>query len=141
MYIQHYENIYFHQLLGQSLTHISFECNVTKILYACSMADKRTGSPRKSRRIEARQGSRTNTLLVHIAAEQISEQQQNVKQDTMQQQIQSCISAAIPDITTSVITALTAHGIIMPLLACNQQQLQLLLTIHQDNLGLLHKLH
>ena len=31
----------------------------------------------------------------------------------MQQQIQSCGSAAIPDITTSVITALTAHGLIM----------------------------
>ena len=115
MYIQHYENIYVHQLREQSFTHISLECNVTKILYTCSMVDKRTGPPRKSRRIAARQWSRTNTLLVHIAAEQTSEQQQNVKQDTMQQQIQSCISAAIP-----VITALTAHGIIMPLLAWNQ---------------------
>ena len=137
MYIQHFENKYFHQLLVQSLTHISLEYNVTKILYTCSMADKRTGPPRKSRRIEARQGSRINTLLAPIAAEQ-SEQHQNVTQDTMQQQIQSCISAAIPDITTSVITALTAHWLIMPLLACNQQQQ---LTIHQDNLGLLHKLH
>ena len=76
------------------------------------MADKRTGPPRKSRRIAARQGSRTNILLVPIAAEQISEQQ-NVARDMMLQQIQSCISAAIPDITTSVITALTVHGLIM----------------------------
>jgi hypothetical protein len=62
--------------------------------------------------MEAGQGSRTNILLVPIAAEQLSEQQ-NVTRDMMQQQIQSCISAAIPDITTSVITALTVYGIIM----------------------------
>ena len=59
------------------------------------MADKRTEPPRKSRRTEARQGSRTNTLLVPISAEQIGEQQQNVTQDTMHQQIQSCVSAAV----------------------------------------------
>lgn len=114
MYIQHFENKYFHQLLGQSRAHISLEYNVTKILYTCSMADKRTRPPRKSRKIEARQGSRTNTLLVPISAEQISELQQNGTRDTMQQHIQSCISAAIPDITTSVIIALTPHGFIMP---------------------------
>jgi hypothetical protein len=62
--------------------------------------------------MEAGQGSRTNILLVPIAAEQLSEQQ-NVTRDMMQQQIQSCISAAMPDITTSVITALTVYGIIM----------------------------
>ena len=110
MYIQHFENKYFHQLLGQSLAHISLEYNATKIMYTCSMADKRTGPPRKSRRIEARQGSRTNTLLVPIAAEQTSEQQENVTRDTMQQQIQSCISAAIPDITTSSFNHTWAHN-------------------------------
>ena len=62
--------------------------------------------------MEAGQWSRTNIVLVPIAAEQISEQQ-NVARDMMLQQIQSCISAAIPDITTSVITALSVHGLIM----------------------------
>ena len=134
-YIVNVENKYFHQLLGQSLAHISDP------LYL-QYGRQRDRASSKSRRIEATQGSRTHTLL---AAEQITAQQQNVTQDsdtcTMQQQIQSCISAAIPDITSSVITALTAHGLICPLhvIACNQQQL--LLTIHQDNLGLLHKLH
>ena len=71
-----------------------------------------TEPPRKSRRIPSKKSNSQQRHL--ISQSQTVTSNQLAQEDTIDNKIKNQIKAAIPDITSSVIDALKAHGLIMP---------------------------